>query len=331
MNVRSWGRFAVLGLLFLLGRRRRKQEADEPKEPRIVAPGQPSPRAELAVIALLGAAAASAAGFVAVYSIESIPNRTQFLGVSLGLAFAFLAAAAVTAGNHLVPDEEVAEPYPDPGDPEEVEDVQQIVAESGDRLTRRRVLKLAAGGAGAALLAAFVAPAASLGPFLDVNRLKRTPWHRGVRLVDETGKPLLAREIEQGTFYTAFPEGAEREQIGAPLVVVRLDPADLRLPRDRARWAPQGILAYSKICTHAGCAVALYRKPLFPPVGPQPAFVCPCHYSTFDPATGGTVIFGPAGRPLPQLPLRIDLRGALRAGGGFSGPVGPSWWGVRQG
>jgi ubiquinol-cytochrome c reductase iron-sulfur subunit len=71
--------------------------------------------------------------------------------------------------------------------------------------------------------------------------------------------------------------------------------------------------------------------PTFAPVQPRPALVCPCHYSTFDPATGGTVLFGPAGRPLPQLPLSVDQQGFLRAGGTFSGPVGPSWWGVRMG
>ncbi|MGH2833495.1 MAG: ubiquinol-cytochrome c reductase iron-sulfur subunit, partial [Solirubrobacteraceae bacterium] len=90
-----------------------------------------------------------------------------------------------------------------------------------------------------------------------------------------------------------------------------------------------GILAYSRICTHAGCAIELYRKPRFPVVEPKPALVCPCHYSTFDPATGASVIFGPAGRPLPQLPLMIDSDGHLAAAGDFSGRVGPAWWGVR--
>ena len=119
--------------------------------------------------------------------------------------------------------------------------------------------------------------------------------------------------------------------MGAPLVVVRLDPAALALPQGREGWAPEGILAYSKICTHAGCAVALFRTPLFTPAEPKPALVCPCHYSTFDPAAGGAVLFGPAGRPLPQLPLRIGSGGVLEAAGNFSGPVGPSWWGVRMG
>ena len=84
-----------------------------------------------------------------------------------------------------------------------------------------------------------------------------------------------------------------------------------------------------RICTHAGCAVALYREPAFPEAEPKPAFVCPCHYSTFDPAAGGAVLFGPAGRPLPQLPLGVDGFGYLVAAGPMSGPVGPSWWGVR--
>lgn len=114
-------------------------------------------------------------------------------------------------------------------------------------------------------------------------------------------------------------------------MVVRLAPDAVRLPPERAGWAPEGILAYSKICTHAGCAIALYRTPTFGPTQPGPALVCPCHYSTFDPATGGEVLFGPAGRNLPQLPLTVDPAGELRAGANFSGPVGPSWWGVRMG
>ncbi len=115
------------------------------------------------------------------------------------------------------------------------------------------------------------------------------------------------------------------------MVLVRVDPATLRLPSGRAGWAPQGILAYSKICTHAACAISLYRSPLSPSTQARgPALVCPCHYSTFDVLDGGSVEFGPAGRPLPQLPLTIDTRGELRANGPLSGSVGPSWWGDRH-
>ena len=317
-------RLATLGLLHLLGAMRSVR-----LRRRIVASAPPDPRAELVVLALLAAATLCSAGFVAVYAIDRISDQTQFLGLSLGLAFAFLAAAAVLVGNRLVPQEEVEEDYPAPHE-EQQDEVVQIVDESGTRFTRKRLLTVAAGSAATALGAALITPAASLGPVIDIDPFYRTPWLRGRRLVDERGRPFRARDIEQAVFYTAYPEAADREQIGSPLIVVRLDPAELRLPSDRHGWAPSGILAFSKICTHAGCAINLYRAPLFAPVEPKPAFVCPCHYSTFDPATGGTVLFGPAGRPLPQLPLAVDGAGNLRAAGNFSGPVGPSWWGVRM-
>jgi ubiquinol-cytochrome c reductase iron-sulfur subunit len=137
--------------------------------------------------------------------------------------------------------------------------------------------------------------------------------------------------VDLGSFITAFPQGADMRELGSPVVVVRVDPAALRLPAGRADWAPEGLVAYSKICTHAGCAVSLYRSPLDQQTARQgPALVCPCHYSTFDVLQGASVEFGPAGRPLPQLPLSIRADGVLIAGGGFSGPIGPSWWSVRR-
>jgi len=298
---------------------------------RILPASSPDRPAETLVIVLLFAAAACAAGFVAVYALGDVPDRTQFLGLSLGLAFALLSAALIVTGKRLVPQEQLEEDYPKPREHERDEqEIAQLVDESGDRITRKRLLVIGAGAAGTALGAALIAPAASLGPFLDVDPFFATPWGRGRRLVDQAGRPMRAADIERDTFYTAYPEGADREQFGAPLVVVRLEPSALHLPHGRGGWAPGGILAYSKICTHAGCAVALYRKPTFPDVEPKPALVCPCHYSTFDPAAGGAVLFGPAGRPLPQLPLVVDPAGHLRAAGNFSGPVGPAWWGVRN-
>jgi ubiquinol-cytochrome c reductase iron-sulfur subunit len=320
-------RWLIAAIVLLLGRGRRRARLRGRE--RIVAPGFPDRRAENAVLALFIGAAACAVAFVVVYALEDIPSQTQFLGLSLGLAFAFLAAACVVIGKRLVVTEENDEEY-GTTHPEEQEKVEQLIEESGDRITRKRLLVLAGGAAGTALGVALVTPAASLGPLLDVSSLYRTPWRRGIRLVDELGRGFLADDIEEDTFYTAYPQGADREQLGAPLVVVRLKPAQLHLTEERRDWAPDGIVAYSKICTHAGCAIALYRKPNFPAVQPHPALVCPCHYSTFDPAAGGKVIFGPAGRNLPQLPLLIDAAGHLRAAGNFSGPVGPAWWGVRN-
>jgi ubiquinol-cytochrome c reductase iron-sulfur subunit len=320
----------LVGLLVVARalRRSKRDGAPEPARERIVAPAPPDRGAENLVVALLLAAAGASVCFVVAYGLGW---STQVLGGTLAVALALVAAALLVVGGRLIATEELSEPYPDERSPEAERDVAQIVRESGEGITRKKLIGGAAGVAGGALGAALVVPAASLGPVFDTSRLNETPWRAGRRLVDEQGRPLGADEIEVGPFYTAFPEGhARSKQIGAPLVLVRLEPERLRLPPDRDGWAPEGILAFSKICTHAGCAVALYRNPKFRPTQPKPALVCPCHYSTFDPADGGSVLFGPAGRPLPQLPLAIGPDRALRAAGGFSTPPGPSWWGVRD-
>jgi ubiquinol-cytochrome c reductase iron-sulfur subunit len=141
---------------------------------------------------------------------------------------------------------------------------------------------------------------------------------------------LSADQIEPRALFTAFPEDANRRDIGAAVVLVKLAPEELEPPPGREGWAPEGIVAFSKICTHAGCAVSLYRTPLSEPTSHEPALVCPCHYSTFDVRRAAKVMFGPAGRPLPQLPLAIDSDRNLVAAGGFSGPVGPAWLSVRR-
>ena len=312
----------VAAALLALGSRRRSERA------RIVEEGGPNRTAETAVLVLFGLATLAAAAFVAVYALDRLSHQTQWLGLTLGLAFAFLAAACIVIAHRLVVTEELEENYPEPESPDVQDEIDQIVEESGSRFTRKRLVRLAGLGAVGTLGAALLAPVASLGPVLDTASLYRTPWRRGRRLVGEDGKPLAAADVRAGAFWTAYPEGADRELLGSPLVVVRLPLEEIKERRD---WAPRGIVAYSKVCTHAGCAIALYRKPTFAPVQPRPALVCPCHYSTFDPADGGAVLFGPAGRPLPQLPLYVDGRGHLRAAGNFSGPVGPSWWGVRMG
>ena len=320
----------VSALVLLLGRGRRRPSPDER---RIVPALPPNPAAELAVLALLGLSSLSALGFILIYAFAgSLPDVTQLLGASIGLALLFLAAALVVVGLKLVPTEEVAEEYPPQEHPGEQEVIAEVLDESGTRFTRSRFFKLGLLGAGGTLGLAILTPAVSFGPLFHVGDFLRTPWRRGRRLVDEHGRPYKASDIEENDFYLAFPEGSsssQQEEMAASLVLVRLPPDKIDLPRHLVGYDAHGILAYSRICTHAGCAITLYRAPLFQPDEPKPALVCPCHYSTFDPATGGTVTFGPAGRDLPLLPVYEDSGGYLRAKGNFDGPVGPSWWGVR--
>jgi|SRR4051794_36794106 ubiquinol-cytochrome c reductase iron-sulfur subunit len=317
----------VSAVVLLAGRARPKL----PERERIV-PEKPSqPGWELVALALLGLAAVSALAFPVIYALgDDWRHETQYLGLSIGLALVLFGAAMIVTARQLIVTEEIEEDYPAEEHPEEQEMLVQVLEESGARLTRRRLFLVAVGGAAGAVGLAAVTPLASLGPVLRVAPLLGTPWRRGRRLVDEHGRPWKASDIEEDDLYTAFPEGASKEELGSPIVLVRLPPEQLRLPRGQERYAAEGIVAYSKICTHAGCAISLYRAPLFQPTEPKPALVCPCHYSTFDPADGGTVTFGPAGRKLPMLPLKIDREGNLRASGNFDSPVGPSWWGVRM-
>jgi ubiquinol-cytochrome c reductase iron-sulfur subunit len=318
----------VSAAVLLFGRGRPKLPAPE----RIVPEKPPRPGWELVAISMFGLGALCALAFPIIYGFggADIPHENQLLGASLGLAFVLLGGGLIVTGKHLIVTEELEEDYPPDEHPEEQETLVQVIEESGSRLTRKRLFMLSLGGAVGALGLAIVTPAVSLGPVFRISPLFGTPWRRGRRLVDENGRPWLASDIEENDFYTAFPEGADKEELGSPVVLVRLPKGSFDLPPALAHYPAEGIVAYSKICTHAGCAISLYRAPLFQPDEPKPALVCPCHYSTFNPATGGAVLFGPAGRNLPMLPLEIDGKGQLRAAGNFNEAVGPSWWGVRN-
>jgi ubiquinol-cytochrome c reductase iron-sulfur subunit len=285
-----------------------------------------SRRAEGAVAATLVVAAIFALGFTVVYIVSS--GDTQLLGIAMGGALCLVAAACIVAGKFVVPQETAVEERGALLDEEQTEAVIEVIESGGQGISRRALLAGAGGVAGAALVTAAATPLASLGPTL--HDFHTTPWARGIRLVDDQGKPYRADEIQLGSFYTALPEHSNPEAFGAGILVVRLPPSYIHLPAARRDWAPEGILAYSKICPHAGCAISLYRYPTYAPTSQVPAFTCPCHYSTFLPGEGGRLIFGPAGRSLPQLPLMVDGDGHLRAAGPFHEDIGPSWWGVHR-
>jgi quinol---cytochrome c reductase iron-sulfur subunit len=319
----------LLALLFanrLRGRRRPPPPPDPTEKQQ-----QSNAGAELGVAAALVGAGLAGAAFVVVYLAD---GSTQAYGLALGAAFCLLALGLGLAAKRVVPKETRVEPFeiPDEQDERLQEQANERLDGAAEGVTRRKAIAGAAGVAGLGLGAALVAPAASLGPNVG-SILDNTPWQKGRYLVDEQGQRISADDFQPGDFVTAFPEkitGERRERADVPIVLVRLRPDELHLSADRGGWAPEGFVAYSQICTHAGCAVSMLRYPLSEETSHGPALVCPCHYSTFDPRRGAKVTFGPAGRPLPQLPLAIDGERHLVANGGLSGAPGPSWAGVKR-
>jgi ubiquinol-cytochrome c reductase iron-sulfur subunit len=285
------------------------------------------PRAEVAVAVLLVAGGLLALAFAVLIAAHP---QTQLLGATLAAGLACIGAALALASRRVVPQETDVErrhPVPD-----EVDEALTGELRSGAAgISRRRLLTGAAGVAGVGLAGAFVLPITALGPSLG-DAPNESPWRRGRRLVDPEGKPLRAADIGIGSMWNALPAGDTEalEDITAPVVVVRVDPRTLDLPADRRDWAPNGILAFSQICTHAACSVTLFRYPVDEQTSKPPALVCPCHYSTFDVRRGAVPVFGPAARALPQLPLAVDGEGFLIANGPLSGSVGPSYLNVNK-
>lgn len=199
-------------------------------------------------------------------------------------------------------------------------------AEEGDltaaTLGRRPVLRYLLGGALLALGAAVLSPLRFLGPAPSGER-RRTSWTAGRRVVTADGRPILAATGREDQLATVFPEGHTNAD-DSQVVLLRL-PAETITPVSIQGGAVDGWVAYSKICTHAGCSVGLLgiddREPEI-----LRQLVCPCHQSVFDPTDGARPIGGPAPRPLPQLPLAIDDEGYLIATGDFDKPVGPAAW-----
>jgi len=188
---------------------------------------------------------------------------------------------------------------------------------AAEEITRRRFLTRLLTGAGAILATALVLPAFSLGPQPGTD-LFRTAWGRGLRLVDSGNRPVRPGDLVLDSVTTVFPQGFVG-RADSQTLLIKVRPSDLELPTGREAWVPEGCVAYSKVCTHAGCPVGLYRAK-------EHLLLCPCHQSTFDVLRGAVPVFGPAARPLPQLPIEVDAEGYLAALGDFPDPIGPGFW-----
>ncbi|HEY7025182.1 MAG TPA: Rieske 2Fe-2S domain-containing protein, partial [Candidatus Limnocylindrales bacterium] len=205
-------------------------------------------------------------------------------------------------------------------DPEAGEMLRETLAEEGG-ITRRKALLGLLLGAFGALAAALAIPIFSLGP-VPGRQLFETSWKSGLRLVGLDGKPVTVDQIPVGGIQTVFPENAVGVS-DSQTVLINVGPGLLQLAPERSAGAPDGYVAYSKLCTHAGCPVGLY-------LADQHTLLCPCHQSEFDVLRGAVPIGGPAGRALPQLPIQLQPDGTFVALGDYTEPVGPSFWNVHS-
>lgn len=265
--------------------------------------------------------------------LSATRNNTFWMGIGMALSMLGIGFGAVHWAKTLMPDNEVSEERhiarsSDEARAQAIEIVKLADGESG--FTRRKLIRRTLYGA----LAFFPIPAVvifgDLGPVVG-DTLKQTMWRPGTRLTrDPTGIPIKASEVTIGSVFHVIPEGLSdleehklEEKAKAAVLLVRVNPADLKEDPAKASWSYDGIVAYSKICTHVGCPVALYEQHTH-------HLLCPCHQSTFDLAEHCKVIFGPAARPLPQLPIAVDDEGYLIAQSDFLEPVGPSFWDMRK-
>lgn len=294
-------------------------------------------RSERQVVLLFALSALGTVGFLVAYfavppgdTVESMRLSNLLLGLGLFLAMFCIGIAAVHWAKTLMSDHERSEArHPqrqsDAVRADAVAVLNEGVADSG--IQRRSLLK------GAVVSAVALAPLTIAVPLVgevggdwNVSKFRHTVWTKGRRLArDPNGTAIKASDVTIGSVFHVIPEGLEEEdhwieeKAKAVVLMVRLDPADLKESEERKDWSYQGIVAYSKICTHVGCPVALYEQQTH-------HLLCPCHQSTFDIADGAKVVFGPANRALPQLPITVDDEGYLVAQSDFHEPIGPSYW-----
>jgi ubiquinol-cytochrome c reductase iron-sulfur subunit len=252
-------------------------------------------------------------------------GQTQIEGVLFAIAFGGLGIALGIWANHLLDAREVVEERHEltSGAAGRQALGDALTEEVGPVIGRRSLLIKLLAGAGGALGLALLLPVLSLGP-APGNTLKVTAWRQGSRVVDEEGEAVTLNQVPEDGFLTVFPEGHEGAA-DAQALLIHVRPGSLKLPPERMAGVPDGThVAYSKICTHAGCPVGLYRAE-------SQSLICPCHQSQFDVSDGAKPFFGPAARPLPQLPLGVGEDGVLVAQGDFSAPVGPAFWDMNRG
>jgi ubiquinol-cytochrome c reductase iron-sulfur subunit len=261
-------------------------------------------------------------------SLNQLRLSNQLLGGGLAIALLGIGAGAVHWAKTLMPDEERVEyRHLQRGTDEDRSEAVAILKLGADEsgIARRPLIRNTLIGA----MAMFPIPALVLlrdtGP-MPGKHLSETMWKEGIRLARDQpgGGAVRASDLTLGSVVHVMPEGLEEEaeeplneRAKAAVLLIRLEPE--LLAEESIPGSYNGIVAYSKICTHVGCPVALYEQQTH-------HLLCPCHQSTFDLTQNCKVIFGPAKRALPQLAITVDDEGYLVAKGPFSEAVGPSFW-----
>lgn len=307
-------------------------------------------RAERQIATLFGLSSVGAILFVVCYfvfdigedpdTLWSLGLSNVTLGLSLALVFFGLGIGIIQWSRKLMGDHEIVEmrhPASSSAEDREVALTALGAALEESGLSRRKMILLPLLGAAGTALIPVVLTLRDLGP-LPGNKLYHTVWRKGMRIVrDVSGDPISAADLEIGDLVNAEPEvifdpdkyGVAAEEVEgeslqnikakAPVVVVRMRPEEITPWKGRENWSYEGIVVFSKICSHVGCPISLMEQQ-------NHHLLCPCHQSTFDLSNNGKVVFGPAGRSLPQLPIAVDSEGYLVAQRDFTEPVGPSFW-----
>jgi ubiquinol-cytochrome c reductase iron-sulfur subunit len=313
------------------------EEAPLPSEPEYPAHAK---NADKLVAASFLLAFIAGCGFIAAYvglevhSVDKVLRSNLALGFSLSVALLAFGFGALIWVRHVMPDAEIVEERHDPRSSE----VQRVAFEetfeegtAASQFVQRPLIRRTLILATLPLAAIPIVVLRDLGP-LPYTSLRTTVWSPGRRLlVYGTNQPLTPAQMSApGSMITIVPDGYQDDPDAlakATVILIKFRPGELNVPTTyngstligTMNWTVDNIVAYSKICTHVGCPVALYEQTTH-------HILCPCHQSTFDAATGATVIFGPAPRPLPQLPMTVDAQGYLVAKTDFTQPVGPSFW-----